>query len=286
MTEVDREEAVMRYLRGEQLIPLANELGIETSSLEEWASRFVAAGRQELQSEQATRLSSHTIRSREDSIGRGIHPDSFVWWDHVRWEDLDAFVAALDTAAREEDIQKYLTAHPLMLVQPLGGGHGRWVIPKLRFAEKHVTDYVIGDRDSAGYHWTLVELESPRAALFTSTGDESAGLRHAIRQVEDWRAWISDHGEYARSETGTCLPDITPTAPAWVIIGRRSDERPPGFDARRRQWQEQHGIRVHSFDWLVDKARGRLIALNRPRLPGDQALDLRIAPPVLDGNGS
>jgi hypothetical protein len=36
---------------------------------------------------------------------------------------------------------------------------------------------MIGDKDSTGHRWIAVELESPHAAMFTKSGNESANLR-------------------------------------------------------------------------------------------------------------
>lgn len=265
MSQVNRADAVLRLLGGADLVALATELGIETSTLAAWRSEFVRAGREQLAESGDSKLRARKIVSAEDAVRDGIHPDRFVWWDRITQADIDAFRTALDTATCEEHVQAYLTAHPLMLVQPLGGGHGRWVIPKQRLGSEHVTDYVIGDKDSIGYHWTVVELESPHAELFTKRGDESAALRHAIRQVEDWRSWVGENIAYARSESdhGLNLPSISANTPAWVIIGRRRTDRPKGFDSRRQQWRDRYGIEVHSFDWLLDRAEGRLRSLRR-----------------------
>ncbi len=76
-----------------------------------------------------------------------------------------ALRAAVDRATREEEIQAYLWDHPLMLVQHLGGGHGRWVIPKPRLGSEYIPDFIIGDRDSGGRRWIAVELEGPRRPM-------------------------------------------------------------------------------------------------------------------------
>ena len=128
--------------------------------------------------------------SREDALARDPLRDYFVWWDDITRQDVDDFERVLDGATGEGELQKYLEEHPPMLIQPLGGGHGRWVMSQKRLGSEFVTDFIIGERSSQGFEWTAVELESPTALLFNKNGDPSPVLRHAIRQVTDWRACL------------------------------------------------------------------------------------------------
>ncbi len=109
--------------------------------------------------------------------------DFWVDWDTITPRHVRAFQRALSTATSERPVQAFLEQHPLLLIQHLGGGHGRYVIRKLRLGRDFVPDFVIGERDSNGFHWELVELESPTARMFTKAGDPTRALNHAIRQI-------------------------------------------------------------------------------------------------------
>ncbi|MGZ5011910.1 MAG: hypothetical protein ACXV74_13220 [Methylobacter sp.] len=87
--------------------------------------------------------------------------DFFTWWDEVYDEDLDALKATLDGAKKEEDVQQFLQLNPKLIIQHLGGGGGRYVIPKARLGAEYVTDFLIAERHSFGFEWQAVELESP-----------------------------------------------------------------------------------------------------------------------------
>lgn len=196
-------------------------------------------------------------------------PEHFVWWDSIGGEDVDALQAALDSATRESDMQTYLEAHPHMLIQHLGGGHGRWVIPQKRLGAEFVPDFVIGQRDSMGFEWQIVELESPIARLFTKKGDPTQALTHAIRQITDWRTWLTPNQGYAarpREKSGLGLTDISNRAPGLIIIGRRSSLDAATHE-RRRQMCAQTQIAIHTYDWLMSAARGRLGSLERSQRP-------------------
>ena len=150
------------------------------------------------------------------------------------------------------------------MIQHLGGGHGRWVIPKLRLGAEHETDFVIGEKSSAGYEWIAVELESPHSSVFTKAGDFTAELNHAITQITDWRVWLRDNLSYAekpRTSNGLGLLDVNPELPGLIIMGRRNEDR--DRPDKRRYLKSRMGIEVHSYDWLIDQARGRVEALQR-----------------------
>jgi hypothetical protein len=164
----------------------------------------------------------------EDSLG-----DFLVWWNDITHKDADDLEQVLETAARhpkaaerERILQRYLQEHPLLLIQHMGGGHGRWVIPQKRLGAEFVPDFVIGERHTGGFEWLLVELESPTASMFRKDGEPSAELWHALRQITDWRAWLERNRDYAtrpRADAGLGLTDISPNSRGLVLIGRAHD---------------------------------------------------------------
>ncbi len=189
----------------------------------------------------------------------------FVWWNEINVEDVEKFESHLEMATKERNLQEYLESNPIVLIQYLGGGHGRWVIPQKRLGSDYVTDFVIGERDSMGFHWTAVELEGPKDKMFNKNGDVSAKLNHAIRQITDWRAWLKNNQNYTsrnRKADGLGLRDIDPDLNGLILIGR-SDTIDPATNERRRQLSKQQKINIHSYDWLTRNARGRVEALSR-----------------------
>jgi hypothetical protein len=195
-----------------------------------------------------------------EQIARDPLRDFFSFWDEVSGSDIDALREALDTAKREEDIQQFLQANPKYLIQRLGGGHGRWIIPKQRLGGQHVTDFMIGQRDSMGFRWQAVELESPLAKMFTKSGNPTAQLTHAIRQIHDWRMWLTSNQNYAargRGEDGLGLSDIHPDVEGLILMGRRATE---SDETRRlcRQMGRDAKIEIHTFDYLLDALIGRV----------------------------
>jgi hypothetical protein len=197
----------------------------------------------------------------------------FVWWDEIHLDDVIRLREALDRASREEDVQQFLQNNPKFLIQHLGSGHGRWVIPKKRLGAEHVTDFVIGHKHSFGHEWQAVELESPLKPMFNKNGDDSRYLSHAVRQIQDWRAWLTRNQNYAaraKNENGLGLTDINDNVPGLILVSRRSGTS-PNTKERRRQMDQDLNIRIHSYDYLLDALKGRLEALaNCARKPNKE----------------
>jgi len=191
--------------------------------------------------------------------------DFFVFWDEIYKMHLSAFNHLLKTAKHESDWQKFFEGLPILLLQHMNGGHGRWVLPQKALGTEYRTDFIIGEKDSDGFHWQAVELESHNAKSFTKKGDYTKELTHAIKQIIDWRSWISNNIQYARNErnkNGLGLTDIVSNLPGLIIIGRRKDLLDEN-KYKRRDIGNQLNIKIHTYDWLYEQAKARYESLNR-----------------------
>lgn len=151
----------------------------------------------------------------------------------------------------------------MLLVQHLGGGHGRWVIPQKRLGSEFVPDFLVGERSSAGLEWLLVELQSPRVKLFTRKGRATEQLDEGIRQVLDWRRWVANNSDYAqraRHKYGLALADLDDKADGLVLIGREADLT-DSDNERRRQLGHDHRLKIHTYDWITREAQRRIAEL-------------------------
>ena len=193
-----------------------------------------------------------------------------VVWDKITTDHISALTQIVKEAKVEEDLQKFLGENSIFLIQHLGGGHGRYVLPKPRLGAELVPDFLIAEMSSIGIEWYGVELESPFVDMSTSSGQPSHFVTQAVQQVVEWRAWLESNVAYARSpksEDGLGLVGITPDLPATILMGRRGKKFPPGFNAFRRQVKSRQNIEIHTYDWLVDQAEMRVRALDQSRKP-------------------
>jgi len=196
--------------------------------------------------------------TNEDFLKNDPLREFHVWWDDISDQEVTELETILESADREEQLQQVLTRIPVLLVQNMKGGHGRWVIPKKKLGSEYVTDFVIGERHSFGFDWVAVELESPKSRMFTKKGNPTKQLTHAIRQIQDWRAWLKRNQDYAARELvkgGLGLTDIDSNIQGMILIGRRNAD--DSTDELRRQMIQDLKIKIHSYDTLVEWCRSR-----------------------------
>src|SRR5260370_14576327 len=90
-------------------------------------------------------------RTREEVVADDPLGEFLVWWDDVYESHVRGLKRRLSTATAEPELQEYLERDPILLIQHLGGGHGRWVIPTKRLGSEYITDFVICERSSLGF---------------------------------------------------------------------------------------------------------------------------------------
>ena len=183
-------------------------------------------------------------------------------------QDIDELVSSIENSDKEEDVQQFLQSHPTILTHYLGGGHGRYCIPKRSLGGMFIPDFLLADLSSLGLNWYAVELENPKARMFNKNGDPSHSLNHAIRQIRDWRDWLKNNLDEARrlqQDKGHSLIGIEPELECLILIGRRRDLDETLRDARRRMNREING-EIHTYDWLIEQAKNELVRVETREL--------------------
>src|SRR3954471_21760274 len=205
------------------------------------------------------RWQSGRYRPRMADSTKKTLDDYWVPWSTISPVDITRFRDTLEAATGEADMQAFLEEHSSFLCQHLPAADGYWVIPSKRLGSEHITDFLIGENTPHQPTWYAVELERPQALLFTRRGDPSAALTHAMRQIDDWRNWLSRNRDYASRApewSGLGLGDIDPELDGLVIIGPGSmlDAR---VEDRRRRLARSNRTRIETYDWLVTQAAAR-----------------------------
>ena len=165
----------------------------------------------------------------------------------------------LESGERHEGpFQKLLERHPELLALTVMGGWQTFVIPQQRLGSEHVTDFLVLGINSVGPQWVAVEIEAPRHKMRNKDGTLPGGARHAVKQIEDWREWLTLQVAYAqggsrKAKTGLGLYGITNRVSGLVIIGR--DDPSSERQGARSQSAESARIDIHSWDWLLRHAK-------------------------------
>lgn len=153
----------------------------------------------------------------------------------------DDFEAILESATREEDIQRFLTANPALIDM-----RAIEIKPKVRLGDDFVTDYVVR---LPGDEYVFIEIEAAKRLLYTLKNDPTAEMTHAIKQVEDWLEWSYENKSYLAKK----LPGLHDPQGV-VIMGRRETLTEGALQSLRRR-NRLNAIKVRTFDDLVDIAR-------------------------------
>jgi hypothetical protein len=169
---------------------------------------------------------------------------------------VERFTDVVDTAEREEDIQKFLAANPYILAEQLP--HCHFVIPKFRFGGKYVSDFLLPEMASSGTTWILVELEPANTQLVTRSGHLAERVRQGLQQVKDWRDWLMDNRDEAiraQNRNGLGLEEMEDVC-GWVVVGRRNQVNDRFNQLRNQVWRESR-IQIMTYDRLIERFKAR-----------------------------
>lgn len=112
------------------------------------------------------------------------------------------FERILDSA-HEQEVHAFLETHHQLFdfLQDRG-----LIKSKFRLADAFIPDFISIGNDFSTNNLnslvTFVEIERPNMPLFTKSGDPASGLTHAIRQVQNWKQWITNNRMYMQQVFG------------------------------------------------------------------------------------
>jgi hypothetical protein len=168
---------------------------------------------------------------------------------------LTLFRDTLDDAIDERPMQTFFASHPHLLECLLPLGREAWCWDRPRLGSESIPDFLLCTRNSTGFDWIMVELESPSVTPLTQAGLPTAKLREAQGQIQDWRIWIRDNIAYAQTQLG--FQGLTAEAQAVIVLGRRS-----AINLKHaKKWREisTSNTRIMTYDRLIDSfGRGRI----------------------------
>lgn len=111
-----------------------------------------------------------------------------------------------DTSKNENDIQKYLEEHTMLIPTPHMLNHQlhyNFFISKLPLGQKYKTDFVYLTKSSDSWWIVLMELENQHKKMFKGNykhAEFSKDFHAAFQQIKDWRSYLADNkGEFLKS---------------------------------------------------------------------------------------
>ncbi|MDQ3820454.1 MAG: DUF4263 domain-containing protein [Acidobacteriota bacterium] len=152
---------------------------------------------------------------------------------------------------------------------------------KFRLADAFIPDFVsFGSGPSANDirpYISFIEIECPTMQLFTKAGDPASGLTHAVRQVQNWKHWVTNNRMYFQQILANILAEeMSKVRKNWlidqrlrglqgeyglpggfkdryiVIAGRRNTMTVPDRILLAQMNDDLHGIQIITYDVLLD----------------------------------
>jgi hypothetical protein len=233
---------------------------------------------------EAANQAAHRSKATMLSQAKELEIEDFKVIEALSPTDIERLQKVIDGANDEKPIQGFLETRPHILAALLTG-RSRFVVPRPQFGSERIPDFLLGDIDSLGIRWLLVELETPASAvtLRNHTMLEKRA-RKGVSQIEEWREWIQDNLEKARRprrEGGLGLVDIRPRSQGIVLVGRR-ERLLDNAKTVRNPIREANDILVHTYDWLIERLSGCLNYKGIPALNPNAIHPLREERPLMD----
>lgn len=149
---------------------------------------------------------------------------------------------------KERVIHKFLKDHPILLFPTK-----KRLLYEYRLVAgkklKYKVDFII---ELTTGRYILVELENPQHKIFTKTGDYTAIVNHAEKQVEDWIHYVLTNYDTIKNQ----LPGII--APEGVVIIGRSNSFTAEQQEKIRVHNEKHSIKLYTYDNLAEEAENHI----------------------------
>lgn len=198
----------------------------------------------------------------------------------------------------EQEVHSFLENNPQIFGFLLGGMRSRKyrleggiVKSKFRLADSYIPDFISIDSHPIPNDIrplvTFIEIERPNILLFTKSGDPASGLTHAIRQVQNWKHWVTNHRmyfqqvilnilteEFDRIEDNWLIDRSLRGIAEWgfsdrylVIAGRRHTMTIRDRILLAQMNDDLHRIKIMTYDVLLDGLLSAIAGTSENTLP-------------------
>jgi hypothetical protein len=117
-----------------------------------------------------------------------------------------------DPRTDEKRIHEFLSHYPIVM-----DAYGSFMRSELRLGSQYRVDLAI-QYNLDEKRLLLIELENPKASIFTTKGRPRSHVTHALQQVEDWLQWWREHPNDVPTGFDPSIP-----IEGLVVIGRNTD---------------------------------------------------------------
>lgn len=167
-----------------------------------------------------------------------------------------------DTSKNENDIQKYLENHTMLIPTPHMLNHQlhfNFFISKLPLGQRYKTDIVYLTKSSDSWWVVLMELENQHKKMFKGNHNHaefSKDFYAAFQQIKDWKSYLTDNkGEFLKSIDRLRYPlhENKVYFKYVLVIGRNIEK--DNFEQRRAALAQEEkyfgDLRIITYDTLL-----------------------------------
>jgi len=177
----------------------------------------------------------HTVVRSDNAIFEPLYHSVTI--ENLRYE----LLKILDQNLPEENLQKFIQSNPILLHQ----FPSERIFSKPPILAKFKADFCIVTPQK---ELILIEIERADTRLLNKNGDEAAGLRHAIDQINNWLHIVDEHRLAVLDSLGVNRESVS-TVRGVVIAGRDR-----GYDAeflRRLKGVDRGRVSLLTYDDLA-----------------------------------
>jgi hypothetical protein len=151
------------------------------------------------------------------------------------------FISLLQKNPKEEDLQKFIEANPVLLHQY----PAKRLFTKPRILTRYTADFAILTPTK---ELVLIEIEKAETSIATRSGSMASGLSHAIDQVKDWIIVADEHRLALLDSLNIRKEDVSKIYGV-VIAGR--DSSCEAHNLRKIKCGNWGNVTVQTFDDLL-----------------------------------
>lgn len=207
-----------------------------------------------------------------------VFPNNYLSSERLRWsEEKDQFIIGLKTLFTQKLTERtvlnfinnnkayYIVASIVKSFHYNFGHHGIYVFREFELANNFIVDYLLIGKNSGGYEFIFIELESPEGRITNSNGEFGTVIRKGIKQINDWDKWIEVNYSSLRTTYQRYLGkqhqlpseffELDKTRIHYVVIaGRRNNFTNKTYQLKRKLLKENNILLLH-YDNLLDSVK-------------------------------
>jgi hypothetical protein len=177
---------------------------------------------------------------------------------------------------KEEDIQIFFTKNYELFDSTYGLGGG-YVIPKFKFGNEFISDFVIVFEDEGSmpiYFIYLIELEPCTAKIYNKDLTYAKRLNGALAQIDKWKNWINKNYSYFIESINKSLGNLGYEDNeilygkiyfySKIIIGRRNMLNKEANERRTNEYlQTDQKLEIATYDRFLDTIEEKMNDVNK-----------------------